>query len=592
MLMLLIAALAGFGATAVLVPICQRVAERLGYVAKPKEDRWHRRAVPLLGGVAIALPVLIGSLVVAPRQALLPLIVCGALMFGLGLVDDIAALRPSTKLVAQIAISSALLVFGARLRWVDSLTVDTMLTLVWLVGITNAFNLLDNMDGLAAGTALIATFALLANDALGPEAVYLTFLTGSLTGFLVYNVHPASVFMGDSGSLFIGLSIAASTLHPQSAMPGGSHILSVIAAPVLVLLIPIFDTTLVTVSRLVSGRRASQGGRDHSSHRLVAIGLPERTAVSVLWAIAVLGASIGAALRRTGGEWSLLPGVLLVLAMLIFAAYLGRVRVYGVAQQPVGAGRVTTFVSGLMYKRRLAEILLDICLVSVAYYAAWRLRFEDESYGVYFPSFLQSLPIVVGIQTVALAVFGAYRGVWRYFGLMDAVTVGKGVTAGLAAIVGTLVYLYRFENYSRGVFVIYAALALLLIVISRGSFRLIGEFAARRREGRRFVVYGAGDGGALALREMLNNAAVPHRMLGFIDDDPDKRRSRVLGYPVLGGFDALQTLVSAGGVDAIVVSTRFIRGERLRGLRDVCVRHGVTLTRLQLEFENLVAEPN
>ena len=228
-----------------------------------------------------------------------------AAIFIVGLVDDVLSLKPATKLIAQIGLASALLVFGYRLNWLESMTLDLLLTLVWIVGMTNAFNLLDNMDGLCAGIAMIVGAALMidllpgaAGTLMSSQARYLAILLGATGGFLVYNFHPASIFMGDSGSLLLGFSFAAVTLSSGRQTPGRSDVLSIVAAPVLVLLIPIFDTTLVTLSRWFSGRRASQGGRDHSSHRLVAIGLSERRAVALLWMLAAVGGGLGVALDR------------------------------------------------------------------------------------------------------------------------------------------------------------------------------------------------------------------------------------------------------------------------------------------------------
>ena len=137
-------------------------------------------------------------------------------MFVVGLIDDVLSLKPSTKLIAQIALASALLFFDYRLNWLESVTLDSLLTLVWVVGMTNAFNLLDNMDGLCAGIALIVGAALLIDLLPGAagtrafaEARYLAILLGATGGFLVYNLHPASIFMGDSGSLLLGFSFAA-----------------------------------------------------------------------------------------------------------------------------------------------------------------------------------------------------------------------------------------------------------------------------------------------------------------------------------------------------------------------------------------------
>ena len=179
-----------------------------------------------------------------------------------------------------------------------------MITLVWVVGMINAFNLLDNMDGLCGGIALIVGTALLlqlspvepGSDAFF-KAQYLALLVGATAGFLVYNVYPASIFLGDSGSLLLGASFAALTLAPVRQAAASSNPLSIVSVPLLVLLIPIFDTALVTASRVLSGKSPATGGRDHSSHRLVAVGLSERAAVAVLWGLAAIGGSLGLAFQ-------------------------------------------------------------------------------------------------------------------------------------------------------------------------------------------------------------------------------------------------------------------------------------------------------
>jgi UDP-GlcNAc:undecaprenyl-phosphate GlcNAc-1-phosphate transferase len=523
------------------------------------------------------------------------LLLGGGLIFLVGLVDDVISLKPYSKLIAEIAIASLFVFFGLRLNWSHSLTLDALLTMVWIVGLTNAFNLLDNMDGLCGGIALIAGSTVLVTLALRtgvtPDAEYLAILLGATAGFLAYNLHPAKIFMGDSGSLFIGLNLAALTLiHPDDGS-GTSNVLSIVVGPLLILLVPIFDTSLVTVSRILSGRSAAVGGRDHSSHRLVAIGLSERAAVAVLWALAALGGALAVAIRGFDNEWSSLGAAIFILAMIIFAVYLAQVRVYEQHESTkLQNGRFTPFAIEFMHKRRVAEVLLDVCLVSISYYMAYRLRFEGGQWATAFPQFITSLPIVLGVQMVASFAVGAYRGVWRHFSLMDGVVVARGVALGTITSVCIIVYAYRFADYSRAVFVIHAALLMLMLTGSRASFRLMGEFIRRRRsEGRRLVIYGAGDGGTIAIRELLNIQPSGFRMVGFVDDDPRKMRARIQGYPVLGAYDALESIVKAGAVDLVVVSTRLIDVTRLQALQELCTEHGVELSSMHFELHELVA---
>jgi UDP-GlcNAc:undecaprenyl-phosphate GlcNAc-1-phosphate transferase len=484
----------------------------------------------------------------------------------------------------------------------SSSTLDSLLTLFWIVGLTNAFNLLDNMDGLCAGVTVIVGIALLIDLLPGAagtralfEARYLAILLGATGGFLFYNRHPASIFMGDSGSLLIGFSIAAVTLS-SGRQPGRSDVLSIVMAPVLVMLIPIFDTTLVTLSRWVSGRRASDGGRDHSSHRLVAIGLSERRAVAVLWLLAAIGGTLGVAidyLSHSWSSWAVLAAVVFLLAMILFAVYLSRIRVYEDATVPEeGAkeGNITPILVEFMYKRRVAEVLLDFCLVTICYYAAYRLRFEDpEDFMKNFATFSRSLPVILAAQLIAFFAVGVYRGVWRHFGMTDTITVAKGVFLGAICAQLVILYVYRFFAYSRAVFAIYGVLLLMAVTVSRASFRLVGEFMQRqRRTGRRVAIYGAGDGGSVVLRELLSSGSADDaRVIGFIDDDQRKAGNRVAGYPVLGGYSALTVLVKAASVDAVIISARSIPPERLNNLTTLCSESGVQLSRLQIAIESL-----
>jgi UDP-GlcNAc:undecaprenyl-phosphate GlcNAc-1-phosphate transferase len=344
---------------------------------------------------------------------------------------------------------------------------------------------------------------------------------------------------------------------------------------------------------LLSGRSASQGGRDHSSHRLVAIGLSERRAVAVLWGLAALAGLSGFYIPSLDVGSSVLIASTLLLAMTVFAVYLMKVRVYEGRDLSLlkDNPRVTPLVVDLVYKRRIAEVLLDACLIPIAYYTAYRLRFEGPQYGPNFQYFLQSLPVVVASQLVALFALGAYRGVWQHFSLVDGVTFAKAALAGTVLSELVVLYLYRFQAYSRTVFIIYAVLIFMLLLASRASFRLIDEFATRRRKlGDRLVVYGAGPGGSLAIRTVANLNA-PYRVVGFVDDDPNRQRVRVQGYPVIGTFERLRQLITNKQVEAVLVSTDTIDADCLAEAEALAAQHGVQVLRLQVSIQHREESP-
>jgi UDP-GlcNAc:undecaprenyl-phosphate GlcNAc-1-phosphate transferase len=590
--------LAAFALSSALVPVCRALSRKYGKVAHPREDRWHRRPVALFGGVAMGVTLVVCAFAFGLYRDVPVLLTCATMAFIVGLVDDFLTLKPSTKLIAQITIASTVLFFGYRLFWIGSITADSLLTLVWVVGVTNAFNLLDNMDGLCAGISLIVSatllFDLVPRGAAGvgialPEAQYLAMLGGATAGFLIYNLHPASIFMGDSGAFLIGFSLAALTLTHAHEAARRSNLLSVVAVPVLVLLIPIFDSTFVTVVRVLSGRSVAVGGRDHSSHRLVAIGLSERKAVIVLWLLAAIGGAIAITMTYISLSWSVLIGVVFVLMMVLIAIYLARIRVYeGEDARLLREGTVTPLVVEFMYKRRVAEVLLDFSLIVIAYYAAYRFRFEGEEFMKNFGSFRNSLPVVLTTQMIAFFGVGVYRGVWRYFGLSDAVVIAKGVFIGTAVAQLLVLYSPWFIGYSRTVFAIYAVLLVGFVTLSRASFLLIGEFVnQQRRASRRAIVYGAGDAGALAVRELLKSREETVRIVGFVDDDPQKRGTRVRGYRVIGDIATLIQSIAEGQVDSVIVSSRSIPEDTVRAVAAAGARHGVGVTRLRVGLEQV-----
>ena len=272
-------------------PFVIRLAKRRGIIDHPVDNRWHKRAVPHMGGMAIFAGFMVASAVFVPIQRETLIIFLGAVVvFTLGVLDDKFGSCFKIKIMVQFGIALALALLGIKLR-ILPVAVAIPVTLLWIVGLTNAFNLIDNMDGLSAGVAFIAsmTFFLFSwNSGQAIVPVMSLALAGACLGFLRYNFNPARIFMGDCGSLFLGYIL--STFAILGFWQKSSPIFPILTAPVLVLGYAIFDTTLVTVLRLKAGSRPWIGGKDHSSHRLAMLGLGERKTVLLLYALGIVGA--------------------------------------------------------------------------------------------------------------------------------------------------------------------------------------------------------------------------------------------------------------------------------------------------------------
>jgi UDP-GlcNAc:undecaprenyl-phosphate/decaprenyl-phosphate GlcNAc-1-phosphate transferase len=573
--------------TVAVTPVMKHLAVSLNLVAKPSNDRWHRRPVPLLGGAAIYLGCTAAVLLVGTTNSKVGWALgAGSIMALIGLLDDFITLRPSNKLMAQVVVACAICLGLGQTPWLGWPAIDTLISIFWLVAITNAFNLLDNMDGLCAGVSAIAALAFTVSVAPSEPALSTVgaAVAGAACGFLIFNFHPASIFMGDAGSLFIGATLAVLTLSVQHRETMG--VLSTLAFPVLLMMIPLFDTAFVTLSRKLSARKASVGGRDHTSHRLVAMGFPESRAVLLLCAFAALGGTTAITLSHSSfQEASLLTGVLLV-GLALLGVRLARVNVYGGADFAALRNKpYTPLLVDFAYKRRVFEVLLDVLLVSLAYYAAYVMRFGD-AFPLYRQLFVQSLPTLIGCELAGMYVAGVYRGIWRYISLGDLFTYVRGVVGGGVLTVLALVYLYHFKGYSRGVFIINAMILGLLVVGSRLSFRWLGDLTARHRPsaGRHALICGAGDGGALLARELRNNPRYECVPIGFLDDDPTKLHRSIMGLPVLGRIGDAARILEKRRPAVVIVSTSKLHPTVLVALQVVCERMDTPLMQMQFSI--------
>ena len=577
-----------------LCAVVRRTAPAIGAVVPPRADRWHSEPTPTMGGVAIAIAAVLGfgaivgqAHVMIPPAAWLPIPLAAIAMFVVGVLDDRFQLSPLAKLVASLIIG-AFLVFSltrspdAGLPWTH-----TLVATIWFAGVCHAFNLLDNMDGLAAGVALIAAgFMAWLLEALGaPIALLLVALCGALLGFLYWNRPPARLFMGDCGSLFIGAVLAGASLMPVLQEPTVFPWTSVLV--VLILVVPLFDTGFVLVLRRFAGRSATRGGTDHVSHRLVSLGFSERSAVRILYLLGIIGGCTAWALVNGGIEPMFPLAALLAVVVTLIGIYLARVPAYNA--QDFAALESSSFaplLKDLTFRWHAGEVMLDLVLIAACYYFAYRLRFEGESLDHFLPYFTASLPVVLGLKLASLYGSGLYQRSWETFGLRDVSVVLRGVLMGSLLSVLAAAYFYRLEGFSRVVFMLDGLLLTVAIIGTRASFRSMSLIAASRsKRSRRVLVYGAGAFGQMIVREMRANPEWHMNPVAFIDDDPMKAHRWILGVPVRGALEELDATMRRYSVDEVILSSPLINGQIEHRIREVCAELERPVRRLHMNIQ-------
>jgi UDP-GlcNAc:undecaprenyl-phosphate/decaprenyl-phosphate GlcNAc-1-phosphate transferase len=462
---------------------------------------------------------------------------------------------------------------GLRVELIGNDVLATVVGVVWLVGITNAFNLLDNMDGLAATLAAVACGYFAIDAATLHEDPLVLALALSLgfacLGFLPYNLRPrsrAAVFMGDSGSQVLGFMLAALGLAASWTTAGTT--VATMLLPLLVLAIPILDTTLVTLVRLVERRPVTQGGRDHSSHRLVYYGLSESRAVGLLAIIAIALGATGVAYNVLDEPRVTAIGVVLTFVLLVqFGGFLTELSERARRGQPGD----TSLRHALTFEpRRLVEVLVDFVLISGSFLAAYLLVVGGKGSELQRGLFLAALPVVLGMRYVAFVGFRIYRRVWRYATARDALAIGAACVVSEIAAVAVIAATRSFGEFPARIFAVDAVVCTAAVTFSRLLLRIAPDLRGLRGRGdrRRVLVVGAGRAGRSLVREFREDPEA--RVVGFLDDNPALRRRRIQGVTVLGATDEIATVLVSSRPDEVLVSIPNAPGERLDSVVRAC----------------------
>jgi UDP-GlcNAc:undecaprenyl-phosphate GlcNAc-1-phosphate transferase len=583
-------------------PLVRRWALAVGLVDRPAGGtRWSRRCVARMGGLAMTVAILGSTLLWVRVDRLVAGMLAGCVaVVILGAVDDVRRLRPYTKLLWQLALGSLMVLLGIRIELIHlPVWLSIPLSIFWFVFVMNAFNLLDNMDGLAAGVgAVTAAFCAFHATAAGDwtVAVLAAIVGGACAGFLRYNFPPAKIYMGDAGSHLLGLSLAALAL--LGSWDHSTRLISIMAVPMFVLAVPILDTCFVTIQRLTHGTHPFQGGRDHISHRLAILGLSTRQTVLVLYGVSGGFGLLSLILPQVKLPSAITMWLLLAAVVLLVGAFLATVKVYHApaaeAEPDDEAARETPIGTMLLHKRRILEVLVDFALICGAYVGAHVLRFEGALTPDLQQLIVRSLPIVLLIKLACFSGAGLYRGVWRYISLPDVLAIVRGTVLGSVFSAAALLSLWRFEGYSRAVFIIDWLLVVVGVSAARVAGRLLHESIVTVAEGSKPVlIVGAGDTGELVLRQLKQHGRVRRRVVGFIDDDPGKQGIRIHGRSVLGSRDVLSDMIALYDVREVFVAMGRPPAELIRHVQDTCEPQAVTwkvVTAVTLESDALAVD--
>lgn len=582
-------------ASLVLTPAVGALATRVGAIDVPDERRVHLRPTPRLGGLAVYASVIAsfaavlcldaGALEAAEifRKHLGPLALGATLVVALGVVDDVRSLRPGAKLLLQFAAAAMVVgsgfvvgdLLGVKLGWFG-----VPLTILWVVGVTNAINLIDGLDGLAAGVGLIVSitiFAVSISSGRPGEAMILAALAGSLAGFLRYNFHPARIFLGDSGSLFLGFLLAVVSIAGQTK----PETTVAFVVPILALGLPIADTFLAVARRalraihvvranaeqdayefLFLGRAAVfTADRDHIHHRLLGFGISHRRTVLVLYAVcALFGAGAFALVFVRDSNQGFL------LAAFAIAAVVSIRRLNYRELQLLRRGTLLPIFSLPIVNWRLLHVPGDLGFVLLAHFAAHWLAGGGAWTPQLWERCIESVAPLAVVQISTLAASGVYRVSLWCVEMDDLVALCRALI--VAAFTGSVAHVLALGLAvpNVAVLVLDAYLLATLVIGSRILFPLLDHVFKRGREAkRRVLIYGTGRWGVAALHEIEDDATLDTKVVGFVGGDATNGR-RVLGGRRIYSTDELYDLALTRGFDGLVLADPKVDDELIADL--------------------------
>jgi UDP-GlcNAc:undecaprenyl-phosphate GlcNAc-1-phosphate transferase len=601
-LWLLLPAVAAAALAFALTPLTARLAVWLGAIDMPGYRKTHSTPIPRLGGLAVvtasasvwaAAAWLFGSSV--PRELSIGLIVGGLPILAVSALDDVKGVRARHKLLVHVVGASMAVASGVSLgETVHLFDVaipvglwSAPLSVLWLIGVTNAFNLIDGLDGLSAGLGLIAAVCMAAVFGLAGQPVMASaalVLAGALAGFLPYNLHPARLFLGDVGATALGFCLGA------FALKGGSTLSSGFAAvvPVFIMGLPIADTLIAMARRMIVRLESGGGGlfvadRNHIHHRLLAHGIGHERAVLMLYGaglVCAVGAFLSLFLQAR-------HAALFILAVLVAG---------GVGVRRLGYDEFAFIRRGTMlrvydspaFNTSMFIVFVDLAMSAIAAYLAIGLKREDWMLRESLDTLIDLVALFAPAIALSFWCSGIYRRSWRVADVAD-LARACGAVIG-ATIIGAVAHpLLAPTPLPTSLFSIYGLVAIVLVMVSRASYVVLRR--SQRRASHRGIpalLYGADTDGIAAAHDLFEDPGAVLKPIGFVDDDPGKTGRLFAGLPVMGRSYELASLIESYDAKAVVLTSATVSLDAQTRVANACRHHGIGLYHMHVQLDRVI----
>ena len=605
-----------------LTPLVIRFAKRIGATDAPGDRKVHTSVMPRIGGLAIILSAagtLLALVTFFPELRTdlfdgiyksITVIFCFIALFALGFRDDLKPLSPEVKFGVQFILATIIYFAGFQISNITNLLgsgvldvgiFDLPITVLWIVGITNAFNLIDGLDGLASGIAVIACISIFIITSLSEQfeaAIFSLIMAGSLVGFLRYNFNPAKIFLGDSGSLLIGFALALLSIQSTAKITTGFAVL----LPILVLALPITDTLVSMIRRLIGSflnrdpEVPSQSilhrlhgmftpDKLHIHHRLLALGFSHRRAVLVLYLVSMFFA-FSAFLFTEVDSIQRSVTVALVLGFILIL-FIKKLRYHEMAI--FNNGLMIPFSEKWIQKQSQWICFADILFIITSYSASYILVYLVNPAAVEQLNFGLTLVFVLPLQLLTMWITGFYRAKIDKIDIANVlqITASIGTAVGLTGIVFMLMELLSLIGAVQFLIFDFYFLFTLLFGYRIAYQALRFLFNRDKKTGKNVLIYGAGENGTLTLQKILNSSENELKIIGFLDDDANLKGKFIYGYPIFGSHWALLKTHQNQKIDSIYLCDEDIRCENLKRLRKIALQNSISIKKLNITLQEI-----